>query len=74
MAERKEIFEESLDSVSGGRITYTWDGTTGTIGIDGDNPFTLVDKEGFVSYYKANGSSMDDATMLNKLMELGYIQ
>jgi len=45
MTNKQEIQEEELDQVTGGTITYTWDGTQGSIGINGCNNFVLLNKK-----------------------------
>lgn len=74
-----EIREEELDNVTGGKITYTWDDTTkkGTIGINGNNNFTLLDKAAFVSYYnsvKDQTPKPKDSAILNALLAKGIIK
>ena len=72
MSDRKQLFEDDLVDVSGGQITYTWDGTVGTIGMNGRNPYTLVDKQAFVDYYNSvRGTGMRDADILRYLLEHG---
>lgn len=71
-----EIRDEELENVTGGKITYTWNGSSGTIGINGNNPFVLLDKDAFVAYF--NGLSAedkkDDAKVLNALLAKGIIK
>ena len=69
-----ELFDEDLDAVSAGQITYTWDGTSGTIGINGYNPFILVDKDGFVEYFKSTEGKLKDSEVLNYLVAKGIIK
>ena len=71
MDNRKELSEEMLENIVGGTITYTWDGNSGTIGIDGNNPFILVDKAAFVSYYNSVKGTMSDGAILNQLIADG---
>lgn len=67
-----ELFDEELNDVTGGRITYTWDGNKGTIGINGNNNLTLIDKDAFVSYYKSvQGTGMKDSQILKDLLAKG---
>lgn len=69
------ISEEELDNVVGGEITYTWDGSQGTIGINGNNPFILLDKAAFTSYYNSvKGSGITEAQVLNNLLAKGIIK
>lgn len=72
MSNRKQLFDDELVDVSGGQITYTWDGSTGTIGMNGRNPFILVNKSAFIEYYnsvKAEGKK--DSEILTYLLENG---
>lgn len=71
MADKFEILDEELENINGGRITYTWDGTVGTIGKDGVNPYILVDKDKFIEYYNAEGRQHTDAENLRYLLEHG---
>ena len=67
-----ELHEEELNNVSGGKITYSWDGTSGKIGLNGNNFLVLLDKDAFVSYYKSiDGTGMSDADVLNNLIAKG---
>ncbi len=67
-----ELFDEELIDVTGGQITYTWDGSVGTIGMNGRNPYTLVDKDAFVAYYKSvQGTGIKDSQILRYLLEHG---
>lgn len=74
MAEKHEIREEELDRVSGGEITYTWDGTQGSIGINGCNNFVLLDKNAFGSYYAKNKATMSEKDILKNLFAMGIIK
>lgn len=70
--EKKEIRDEELEAVIGGEITYTWDGTTGTIGIGGNNNLILVDKAAFVSYYNSvKGTGVKDSQVIRYLLDNG---
>ena len=68
MADKVELKNEELDFVSGGDITYTWNGTSGTIGIDGNNVFILVDKDAFVEYYNKVHGKETDGNILRYLL------
>ena len=48
MSDRIEIKGGMLENVAGGAITYTWDGKQGSLVINGNNPYTLKDKEAFL--------------------------
>ncbi len=74
MSERIELFDDELLNVSGGQITYTWDGTTGTIGMNGYNPFVLVNKGAFITYYNEVKGTKSDAEILSHLLATGVIR
>lgn len=71
MANKVELFDEELDVVTGGKITYTWDGSEGTIGINGNNPYKLVDKDAFVEYYNSVKGTMKNSQILRYLLDNG---
>lgn len=73
MSKIVELHDDDLDQVSGGKITYTWDGSTGTIGMNGYNPFVLVNKDAFVAYYNSVEGTKSDADILNDLLANGTI-
>ena len=69
------IFDDDLDNVTGGKITYTWDGNVGTIGIDGNNAFVLLDKDAFTSYYNSvKGTGIKESQVLKNLLAKGIIK
>lgn len=68
-----DIREEDLDNVSGGKITYTWNGTEGSIGINGNNNFKLLNKDAFGAYYAENKDTMDEVDILRNLYAMGII-
>lgn len=51
MSNRIELNDKELNAVNGGQITYTWDGNSGTLGKNGNNPYILLDKDAFLEYY-----------------------
>ncbi len=71
-----ELFDEELDNVNGGKITYTWHDATqsGTIGLNGNNCFILVDKGAFVAYYNSVKGTMSDGAILKQLFNQGIIK
>jgi len=71
MKDRVQISEEFLEDIVGGQITYTWNGTSGTIGINGNNPFILVNKQGFIDYYNENRGKKKDSEILQHLIDVG---
>ena len=70
----QQLNDDELDLVSGGQITYSWDGTSGTMGMDGNNPFILLDKDAFVSYYNSVYGTMSDGDILRNLLAMGIIR
>lgn len=74
MSDKVELRDEELDLVNGGDITYTWNGTSGRIGINGDNKFILVDKAAFVSYLNQVHGTMSDGKILANLMKQGVVK
>ena len=68
MSNKIELHDEELERVNGGDITYTWNGTSGRIGINGDNKFILVDKAAFVAYYTEVHGKVTDGAILAHLI------
>ncbi len=73
MANRLEIMDEELDNVSGGKITYTWNGTEGSLGINGNNKYKLLNKDAFVNIYNQMKADYSDADIIKALREQGII-
>ena len=71
MSNRINLNDEELDLVSGGDITYTWKDGKGTIGLDGNNPFILVDKQAFLDYFNSVKGTMTDGQILRNLLAMG---
>ncbi len=71
---KMELHDDELDLVTGGDITYTWNGTSGTVGINGNNPFILVNKPAFVTYLNKVHGTMTDAEILTNLLAQGVIK
>lgn len=74
MSERRELIFEELDKVTGGEITYTWDGSIGSIGINGNNPYILLDKDAFGEYYSEVREYMPETQILKNLLAKGIIK
>lgn len=75
MSDKIKLLDEELDDVTGGRITYTWDGTQGSLGINGNNPYILLDKQAFINYYNSvKDSGMKDAEIIKNLRSKGIIK
>ncbi len=68
MADRNLINEEELDLVNGGQITYTWNGTEGSLGINGNNPYVLVNKDKFLSYYNKHKDDTSELDIIRYLL------
>ncbi len=58
---------------AGGSITYTWDGTSGTVRTSGGATFILLDKDAFVAFYTENKGSMSDKQIIQNLLDMGII-
>jgi len=73
MDKRVELFDDELENVTGGKITFTWSSADniGTIGIDGNNCLVLLDKAAFLSYYKSVQGTMTDGAILKQLLAKG---
>lgn len=77
MSNKIELCDELLNDVIGGKITYTWDSSAhiGTIGINNNNPFILLDREAFVTYYNSvKGTGIKESTVLTNLLKMGIIK
>ena len=74
MSDRSIINDEQLDNVSGGKITYTWDGSEGTLGMNGNNKYKLLDKSKFISIYNEMKDDYSDADIIRELREQGVIK
>ena len=69
MSKRMIINEEQLDSVTGGKITYTWDGSQGSLGMNGVNKYILLDKNAIIKVYNEMSSDYNDAEIIRALRE-----
>lgn len=74
MSNRHEINEEQLGNISGGAITYTWDGETGSLGLNGVNKYMLLDKDAFLEVYNELFGKVSDADIICELREKGIIK
>lgn len=74
MSDRTEIKDELLEEISGGAITYTWDGTQGSLGIDGVNKYVLLDKSAFLSVYNEMFGKYSDMDIIRELYKQGIIK
>lgn len=74
MANRIEINDEQLDTVNGGAITYTWDGTQGSLGVNGTNPYILLNKDAFLKVYNEMFGKYNDAEIIKELKKQKIIK
>ena len=74
MSDRHELQFDDLENITGGRITYTWDGSIGSIGINGNNPYILLDKDAFGAYYSEVKDDMSETKILKNLLAMGIIK
>ncbi len=74
MSDRIEIKDELLGDITGGAITYTWDGNQGSLGINGNNPYILLDKQAFLAVYNELFGKVSDAQIVRTLREKGIIK
>ena len=72
-SKRIELNDETVETVAGGKITFTWTGSTGTIGLNGNMDHTLNDYNAFITYYQENKATLGEQTILNNLQALGII-
>lgn len=74
MTDKKiELRDDELDNVTGGAITYTWNGTEGSLGINGNNPYKLLDKEAFLEVYNKMFGKYNDLEIVKELRNQGII-
>ena len=73
MAERIELNDIELDNVTGGKITYTWNGTEGSLGMNGVNKYKLLDKQAFINLYNEMKDEYSDADIIKELRAKGII-
>ena len=73
MSDRIEINESELERVSGGEITYCWNGTEGSLGMNGINKYRLLDKDAFLAIYNQMFGTYSDADIIRTLREQGII-
>ncbi len=74
MANRVAINEDQLDNVTGGAITYTWDGQTGSLGLNGKNTYILLSKTAFLEVYNELFGKVSDAEIIKTLREKKIIK
>ena len=74
MSDRIEIEDELLDNIDGGAITYTWDGNQGSLGVNGNNPYQLVDKSKFLEIYNDMFGKYNDAEIIKELKKQGVVK
>jgi len=74
MSNREPINEQELVQVNGGNITYCWDGHTGSLGMNGNNIYMLLDKEAFLAIYREMFGQYSDADIIRRLRAEGIIK
>lgn len=67
----QQLSDDELDLVAGGDISYTWNGSSGTIGLDGNNVFVLTDKQAYLDYFNSVHGTMTDGDILRNLLAMG---
>lgn len=71
---RKQLNDDMMDSIVGGKITFDWDGATGHCGLDGDKSYTFTNKQQFVGRaIDCYNAGYSDSETLQKLREEGII-
>ncbi len=73
MSDKIELNDEQLDEVTGGAITYTWNGTEGSLGMNGNNRYKLLDKGAFLKVYNEMFGKYSDAEIIRELRSQGII-
>lgn len=71
---KQQILDADLENITGGQITYTWNGKIGSIGINGTNNFVLLNKDAFGAYYSEHKDEMSEKQILKNLFALGIIR
>ncbi len=74
MSDRIQINDEQLDEINGGAITYTWDGQQGSLGINGNNGYVLLNKGAFLSVYNEMFGKYTDTQIIKELRNRGIIK
>lgn len=74
MGNREVLNDQELDFVNGGRLTYTWDGTTGSFGVNGNNPYILVSKDAYLAYYNEVKDDLSELEIVKNLLKKGIIR
>lgn len=74
MANREIMNDQDLDFVNGGRLTYTWDGSQGSFGVNGNNPYILLDKDAYLSYYNQVKDDLSEMEIVKNLLAKGIIK
>lgn len=73
MSNREQINDEELFQVAGGQITYCWNGNEGSLGMNGNNKYKLLDKNAFLDIYREMFGKYSDADIIRTLREQGII-
>ena len=75
MANRVQLNDEVLEAVSGGNITFDWDGKNGNCGLNGDKSYSFTSRNEFVSaVVQCYQAGMTDAECFDKLVQDGVVK
>ena len=76
MADKQKIADSMLDDVTGGKLTFSWDGETGRCGMDGNDRFVYTDKEAFEALLRKciQNNGLSDVETLRELFVSGIVR
>ena len=75
MSNRVQINEEALEKITGGNITFDWNGAEGHCGLNGDKSYSFDNRTTFVSaVMQCYQAGMTDVQCLNELIANGTIR
>ena len=72
MSERKEINEDTLEMIVGGKVTYTWGNGHGTCGLNGNNKYQFDDLDEFENFVNTH-PDLRNGYLLDALLAAGII-
>ena len=74
MSNRINLSDEMVETVAGGRITFTWRYQEGTCGINGNNIYSFSDRGTFLSMIQeCFAQGMNDEQAIDALLAAGVI-
>ena len=74
MANRVQLDDNMMETVTGGNITFTWRYEKGTCGLNGDYSYSFTDRGAFLAKIKeCYGNGMNDVQTINELVNAGII-